>query len=202
MPNDHEMALTRRHSVARANTASPESPSETDDLGLAAATGADPAAFAVLYERFYPKVYRYCRTRVASHEDCADLTQQVFLQALGRIDRFEARGQGFAAWLFRIAHNAVIDLYRRQKAPPPVELDDIVNAVRGSSDPEATALVKEEYLQLGEALERLSQSDRDLVALRFAGGLTIREIADVTGKSESATQKRLWRALQSLRKEM
>ena len=87
-----------------------------DNAALVAAQ-ADAAAFAVLYTRYLPRVYRYLRVRTPGDEDAADLTQQVFLQAWRALPGYQARGVPFAAWLFRIAHHLATDAYRRQRRP-------------------------------------------------------------------------------------
>lgn len=85
------------------------------DDALVKAAMTEPAAFGLLYERYYDRVYRYCRARTQTHEDSADLAQQVFVQAFHNLRRYRPRGSSFAAWLFRIAHNLAIDAHRRHR---------------------------------------------------------------------------------------
>jgi RNA polymerase sigma-70 factor (ECF subfamily) len=89
--------------------------SEPDDLALVRAVRADPTAFAPLYERYRDRVYWYVRTRTASSEDAADLLQQVFLQALDRIDQYSPQKGPFVAWLFGIARHVVSSHNRRRR---------------------------------------------------------------------------------------
>ncbi|HZO76683.1 MAG TPA: RNA polymerase sigma factor [Solirubrobacteraceae bacterium] len=74
------------------------------DAALAAAARSDRSAFLALYERYFPRVHRYVRIRVADRDACEDITSDVFIAALAGIERFHGRGS-FAAWLFRIAQN-------------------------------------------------------------------------------------------------
>jgi RNA polymerase sigma-70 factor (ECF subfamily) len=84
----------------------------------------DPAAFAHLYELYFARIYRYLRMRVAHESDAEDLTQQVFLQALNALPRYQTRGAPFAAWLFTIARRALADHSQRaRRRPPPIALD-------------------------------------------------------------------------------
>jgi DNA-directed RNA polymerase specialized sigma24 family protein len=86
-----------------------------DDAALARTARTDAAAFDVLYRRHYDRVYRYVRTSLGHDEDAADVAQQVFVQAWRNVGRFEGRSS-FATWLFRIAHNAVVDAQRGRRA--------------------------------------------------------------------------------------
>ncbi len=83
--------------------------------GLVQAAQDDPAAFGALYERYLDRVYAYMRVRTRNADDAADLTQQVFLQALAALSRFHDQRVPFAVWLFRIARNSAIDFHRRRR---------------------------------------------------------------------------------------
>src|SRR5215469_12488766 len=91
------------------------STSDTDEAELVSAAQAHPSAFALLYQRYLPRVYHYVRARLETDEDAADLTQQIFLQALDALPSYQPRGAPFVAWLFQIARHAVIDAHRRRK---------------------------------------------------------------------------------------
>lgn len=94
----------------------------------------DPAAFAHLYDAYFPKVYAYVRHRVRRRQDAEDLVAETFLQAVGALDRFEWRHEAsFAGWLFRIAHNLLANFYRRQARQAVAPLED--TADRSSDDP-------------------------------------------------------------------
>jgi RNA polymerase sigma-70 factor (ECF subfamily) len=161
----------------------------------------NPAAFDTLYQRYMPQVYRYLRARTHSEDDAADLTQQVFLQALNALPNYQERGLPFAAWLFRIAHNTVVNSYRRNH--PNLDWDALPEAMHpaATQDPETTALQHESLSQLQQLLTQLSHDKRELLALHFAAGLTTREIAAMVGKSEAAVKKQLSRTVQALKKD-
>ncbi len=173
------------------------------DEALVAAALSEPAAFGLLYERYYERVYRYCRSRAPTHEESADLTQQVFVQAFHNLRRYRRKGSSFAAWLFRIARNLSIDASRRRRheTVPIDECAGVADIEAHESGPEETAIRNEELARLRLAVEALPPAQRDTLVLRFAVGLSIREIAAVTGNSVSATQMRLWRTLQAIRKD-
>lgn len=173
------------------------------DDALVNAALTEPGAFGLLYERYYDRVYRYCRTRTQTHEDSADLTQQVFVQAFHNLRRYRPRGSSFAAWLFRIAHNLAIDASRRRRhhTIPWNDVPEMEALVAREAGPEEIALRNDELARLRVALNGLTPDQRDILALRFAVGLSVREIAAVIGKSEPATQMRLWRTLKAIRKD-
>src|SRR5687768_7689642 len=90
-----------------------------DETALVAAAQTDPAAFGTLYRHYLPQLYRYLRSRLPTDEEAADLTQHVFLKALEALPAYRRRDVPFAAWLFRIARNALIDAQRRKRPVVP-----------------------------------------------------------------------------------
>lgn len=165
-----------------------------EDLALAARS--DRAAFGLLYDRHRLAVFRYLRARTATEDDAAELTAIAFERALAAIDRYRPSGGGFLAWLLRIARNAAIDVARRR--PPGPLAADLVDD-RRAIGPEAALLDREARVALAAAIERLPEVQREAIALRYAAGLTAREIGAVLDKSEAATQKLLSRGLATIR---
>ena len=168
-----------------------------EDDRLAIDARRDPAAFASLYERHVERIFQYLRARGAPEELAADLTATTFERALVHIDRYRPGPAGFAPWLLRIARNAYIDAGRRSR--PTVYLVEADHLAAGGPSPEDAALASEERRWLIALLAELPDIQRDALALRFAVGLSSREIGDVIGKSEGATKKLLTRALAALR---
>jgi len=151
----------------------------------------------VLYHRYRQRIYAYLRARTSDAEETADLTQHVFLQALDALPRYRSRQVPFAAWLFRIARNAATDFHRRRRTT--VAWDPLPEALQPSDehDLDAGVLRREDMARLHALVHALDRDTRELLALRFVGRLTIAEIA-VVGKSEAATQKKLFRTIQTL----
>lgn len=173
-------------------------PCDPDDALVAAALD-QREAFGELYDRYMPRVYRYLVTRSATQEEAADLTQHVFLKALDALPKYRRGRAPFAAWLFRIARNAATDAHRRRR--PSVSLYGMPAAapdVNGNG-PEAAALKNEQLQQLRTLVATLDPGKRELLALRFAGGLSAREIAPLVGKREEAVKKQLTRILATLK---
>jgi RNA polymerase sigma-70 factor, ECF subfamily len=172
---------------------------EAAEDALVRAAQADPAAFGPLYERHRDRVYAYLRTRTRSADDAADLTQQVFLQALDALPRYRLRGAPFVAWLLRIARNAAINDHKRHRETVTWDL-----LPEGLHPPigdglEAQVLQREAVVRLHEALTATDASAREVLALHFAAGLTVRETAAVVGRSEAAVKKQLTRTIRALK---
>lgn len=175
---------------------------DTDEAEMVRAAQANPAAFAALYQTYLPRVYNYIRARLESEEDAADLAQQVFLQALGALPAYRPGGAPFAAWLFQIARHAVIDAHRRRKSVVSWDaLPVAFHPAPGYRDMDS-GLIHQEHLDLLKTLlAGLSPLQRELLALRFAGGLSTPQIALVVGKSHAAVKKQLTRLLHTLKEQ-
>jgi RNA polymerase sigma-70 factor (ECF subfamily) len=145
-------------------------------------------------------VYRYVRTRTASDEEAADITQSVFIKAMGSLDRFRP-GSPFAAWLFRIARNASTDAYRRRRKL--VGLDGLPEPVLESmaDSPEDIAIKQERLRRLRGLVASLDAEKQEMLALRFGAGLTLREIGEVLGKRENAIKKQMSRIMAALKEQ-
>jgi RNA polymerase sigma-70 factor (ECF subfamily) len=168
-----------------------------NDDTIAAAAQSDPSAFQVLYERHWLFVFRYLRARTATDEDAADLAATTFERALAGVRGYRPGSSGVRAWLLRIARNAAIDASRRRRATKPFEATDEIGTAEPG--PETRVLDAERVQELQALVAALPDVWRDAVVLRYAAGLSAREIGSVIGKSEAATQKLLTRALARLK---
>ena len=162
-------------------------PVEADDGDLARAAVEDREAFAAIYERYRVPVFRYLRSRTPSDDDAEELTAVTFERALRAIHRFRPSGGGMAAWLLRIARNAHLDRVRSGARAAVIHVEP------------TRASPADDDVILRSLVDALPESQRDAIQLRFAGGLTAREIGQVLGMTEAAAQKRIERALKSLK---
>ncbi|MBN1953649.1 MAG: sigma-70 family RNA polymerase sigma factor [Anaerolineae bacterium] len=165
-------------------------------------TGSDPGVeFARLYDREMPRIYRYLCYRVGSRVEAEDLTADVFQRALRRWPLVASQLESPRAWLFTIAANRLTDYYRQGTRPgaSPVSLDERFDLAANQPDPETEAIRREEAETLLANLQRMSERDRAVLTLRFAGGLGHREIGQVLDISEGASAVALLRALRRLR---
>jgi len=167
----------------------------SDERLLIEAAQRDPDRFADLYENNFHRVYAYIAYRVRNREEAEDLTAEVFHQALKNLGKYEWRGVPFAAWLVRIAANAIAD--RRQHAAReqalPAEEQDALEATGGGGD------AIERRALLGQLVETLPEDQRNVVIRRFVDQRSISEIARELGRTEGAVKQLQFRALQSLR---
>jgi RNA polymerase sigma-70 factor (ECF subfamily) len=175
-----------------------EVPDPLADAALVRQACDEPALFAPLYRRYRDRIYWYVRTRVHSDEDAADLTQQVFLQALDRLSQYRERKGTFAAWLFGIARHTAASSHRRPRSATWDYLPEAEHATEREAT-EVDAIRRESITRVTHLVGSLPAAKRELIILRFVAGLTIPEIASVIGKSAEATRKELQRTLHTLK---
>ena len=149
------------------------------------------------YQEYLPRVLHYIQLRVGDEDEAQELAATVFARAVAGIGGLRSE-QAFPAWLFRIAHNTVVEYYRRERPVAPLEVD--LSAPDPS--PEVRVLVASEVEALVRALSVLSEREQEIVRLRFVAELRNREIAEVTGLSETHVAVILYRALRRLRHEL
>lgn len=170
-----------------------------NERALVAQAVAEPAAFAAIYDHYFPRVYNYARYRVGDAQTADDLTAQVFERVLAKIGEYRPERRPFAAWLFAIARNAMNDHLRAQRRQPWLSLEAVRDRASATPSPEVIVERDESRSELLEAVARLSERERELIALKFAAGLTNRTIADLTGLSEGNVGVVLYRAMRRLR---
>ncbi len=169
-----------------------------EEAGLVArAQQGDETAVSRLYRQYAPRIYGYIASRVRDPVLADDLTSDAFLCALEGLPQFEHRGVSIAAWLYRIAHDRVADHFRRQAQRPAVPLAEELLPAQDGFDQEMDAHLR--LQQLGQAMERLTADQHQVILLRFVAGLKLREVAYVMGKSEHAVKMLQLRALRRLR---
>ena len=162
------------------------------------AQAGDEEAFAWLYEQYFTKIYRYVVIRMGNEMEAEDITQQVFLKALQSIKSFKWKGAPFSAWLYRIAHNQVVDYFRKTKRRTMVPVDEVT--LFDESDPQAEVEKKLDLKQLSGALQHLTEAQRTVISLRFTSELPTVEVARIMGKKEGAVKALQHSAIVSLRK--
>jgi RNA polymerase sigma-70 factor (ECF subfamily) len=154
--------------------------------------------FGRLYEIYLPKIYQYARYRVAGKETAEDLTSDIFNKALDGFKRFDPGKASFGTWIFSIARNTIIDYYRKHAKESIVRNTEPENSLSLDS-PEEKLSRSEEIARLRECILKLNDNEQELISLKFSGGITNREIARVTGLSESNVGTILCRAIRKLR---
>jgi RNA polymerase sigma-70 factor (ECF subfamily) len=143
----------------------------------------DQQALADIYDWYLARVYRYVLARVGKVADAEDLTEEVFLKMLGAISEFRWRAVPFSAWIFRIAHNQVVSYFRRASSRGPTAplLENLVDQRQDTATTVERRLTVDAVFR---ASQQLPEAQRDVIALRFAVGLSIAETAKALGKRE------------------
>jgi RNA polymerase sigma-70 factor (ECF subfamily) len=177
-------------------------PEISDDEALERAIQGDPESFSILYERYVTRIYNYIFYRTGSPYDAEDLTERVFLRALGHIKTYNNRGVPFTAWLYRIAHNLVANWHRDNSRRKEVPLEDQKNLHLRSDHPETALVNSQDQAQLLQIIRGLSEERQQLIILKFVEHMSNAEVATIMGRSEGAIKSLYHRTLQSLREEM
>jgi RNA polymerase sigma-70 factor (ECF subfamily) len=162
----------------------------------------DPLAFAALYDMYADRVYNYIYQRTGNHGDAEDLTARTFLKAFVHLEHYQFRGIPFAAWLYRIAHNALANWHRDSHRHPMVSLDVMVAYSQEDDRPEDVAQSREEKGVLLEAIRKLPGERQQLLILKFSDELTNAEIGQIMDRTEGAIKSLYHRTLLALRQEL
>ena len=159
-------------------------------------------SFSVLYDTYVDKVYAYCHHRVGDRQTAEDLTSDVFMRALKRIDSFSWQGKDFGAWLMTIARNLATDHFKAGRTRLELTTDDMGDHDASTEGPEAAVLASLTNELLLEALTELPDEQRDCLVMRFLQGMSIAETAEVLGRSEGAVKQLQLRGVRNLAKLM
>jgi RNA polymerase sigma-70 factor, ECF subfamily len=155
-------------------------------------------AIGGLYDRHRESIFRYLWIRLDDRQLAEDLTGDVFMRMLSALPRYHMKGLPFRAWLYRIAHNLLVDYFRKMNHQATLPLD-AVEEQGAEDDPGRTVeqILLSERLQV--ALLRLEPTQCEVVVLRFLAGLSLQETALALGKTEAAIKALQHRGLSGLR---
>ncbi len=172
----------------------------TSEEGLVMAAKENPARFAALYDKYYPQILGFVYQRVTTKEDAFDITQQVFLQAMLSLHKYELRGFPFSSWLYRIAINEMNAIFRKNEKRRGINinqfhLQNIAMEIQGESDAE-----KEQAVM--NALGNLEDDDLQIIEMRFFEKRSFKEIAEILDINEASAKMRVYRILDKLKPEI
>jgi RNA polymerase sigma-70 factor, ECF subfamily len=159
----------------------------------------DSQALAEIYEAYFDKIYRYIAMRIRNEMEAEDLTQQVFMKLLQSISSFKNQGVPFSSWVFRIAHNQVVDFLRQQNRKSTVDIEGLP-LPDTADDPQHIMEQEYDIQELKKAMQHLTESQQEVLSLRFTGEMPIAQCAQIMGKSEGAIKALQHSAVQALRK--
>jgi RNA polymerase sigma-70 factor, ECF subfamily len=157
--------------------------------------------FGELYEQYLPKVFQYVSYRVGNRSEVEEITSIIFEKALTKFRSYDSRKASFSTWIFSIAHHTIIDYYRRSSREQKYKVEVSSRSIEFAAPPEDEVTRLEEVQKLRECLSLLNHNEQELISLKFSGDMTNREIARITGLSESNVGTILCRAIRKLRDE-
>ncbi|HUR37285.1 MAG TPA: sigma-70 family RNA polymerase sigma factor [Terriglobales bacterium] len=165
-----------------------------DERLMVEAAQRDPSRFADLYEHNFERVYAFVVRRVHDRAEAEDVTADVFHRALENLGGYQWQGTPFAAWLLRIAANAIADRWRRLSKEPEPTADEFLDSAVDDDTERRT--------MLAQLVEGLPEDQRLVVMRRFVDQRSIKDIAAELGRSEGAIKQLQFRALENLRAKM
>jgi RNA polymerase sigma-70 factor (ECF subfamily) len=181
----------RRASVQKASKQDPD-----ERTLVRRAARHDTEAFARLYDLYVDKIFKYIYYKLGSKSEAEDLSGQVFLKAWEAIGSYRLTERPFSAWLYRIAHNLVVDHFRVRR--PTMPLNEITSLEEKDADPDDLTLRHLTTEVLQRAMSRLTQEQRQVIILRFLEGYSTAEVSLIMGKKQGAVRTLQHRALASL----
>jgi len=157
------------------------------------------AYFDILYKRYSGKIFGKCISLLKEEARAADATQEVFMKILLNLSKFSGKSK-FSTWIYSITYNFCIDVIRRAKKDPSLLVDDIETKHDVVDDVEDTYLLELKVSRLKVILEEIPIMDKSFLLMKYQDDLSIREISEITKKSESAVKMKIKRAKQKFRK--
>ena len=156
-------------------------------------------AIGILYDRHHERIFRYLWMRSSSFQQAEDLTGEVFTRMVASLPRYQERDLPFQAWLYRIAHNLLVDQYRKTNNGQLVSLDEIKDVTVEEHD--LASSVEDRLLvdEVRRAIERLDAHQKDVIVLRFLIGLPISEVAVILDRTIPTIKALQHRGLRELR---
>lgn len=163
----------------------------------AGAEGQHKAMLAALFEEYYDRIAHYAYIRIGNRSESEDIAGEVFLKALKSLASYQERGVPMPAWLFRIAHNLVVDYLRRLTKRQMVRLDNL--EIENGADPAFLAEKNADIEQVTKAMAKLTQEQREVIGLRFFAGLSSKETGSVLNKNSGTVREMQRAAIEKLR---
>ena len=152
---------------------------------------------ASLYDEYFDRIARYIYTRLGDKNEAENLAGDVFLKALESLKSYKERGIPMQAWLFRIAHNVLVDHLRKRGRITTVSIENVLLA--SSEDPASIAEKSIEMERVNIAMQKLTPEQREVIQLRFFGDLSSKEVGAVLRKSDGAVREMQSAAIEKLR---
>ncbi|KXK07894.1 MAG: sigma-70 family RNA polymerase sigma factor [Candidatus Dojkabacteria bacterium] len=168
-----------------------------EELKLIEEAKSNLQAFNKLYDMYFDGIFRYCSARLPQREVAEDITSQVFMSAVEKLADFDTtKGYRFGSWLYRVAHNKVIDYYRRGKYD---SMNDFSSVADESLSVESDAIQEELQVQVAFVLSKLNSRYQEVITYKFYSDLSNDEIAKIMKIRTDNVKVLAHRALQSFK---
>lgn len=172
----------------------------TEELVIIEAAKLNPEKFAPLYDKYYKQIFNYVYQRMESKDTAFDITGQVFLKALTNLQKYQFKGVPFASWLYRIAHNEVMQLFRTQKDKRAINAD--IGDLRFICEENEEPFFEEYIPAIKKLIQELNSDDLQMVELRFFEKRPFKEIAEILDITEVNAKVRMYRIIEKLKKSL
>lgn len=169
-----------------------------EELVIIEAAKLNPDSFGPLYEKYYKQIFNYVYQRLDSKDTAFDITSQVFLKALTNLSSYQFKGVPFASWLYRIAHNEVMQLFRTEKNKRAINAD--ISDLRFICEEQETPFFEEYIPVIKKLIQELKQDDLHMVEMRFFERRPFKEIAEILDITEVNAKVRMYRIIEKLKK--
>lgn len=166
---------------------------------LAVAATRDIQAFSELYEYYFPLIYNYIYARIGEGDKTDDLTSQVFEKIVTKINSYNPAYGAFSTWIFKIAQNTIIDYYRKNNRITVVYTEGYTDISFDDDPLDEMIILREEKKNLLDCLSKLSDRERNIIALKFWAQLSNLEISEVVKESSNHVAVILYRAIKKLK---
>lgn len=164
---------------------------------IARAQGGEKEAFEVLYHLYYTPLYRYVFLRVRNIQETEDVVAETFLKVYRALPEYRHERETMLPYLFTIARNILINQGKKKR--PDLFLPEDIDRYSGEEDATKGALHRERVEDLKRAMEVLTETERDVIELRFFAEQTYQEIANAMEKKEDAIRQHVTRAMKKMR---
>ncbi len=160
----------------------------------------DPLKFKPLYEKYYEQIFRFIYNRIEDKNLAYDITADVFYKSILKLPAYEYQQIPFSSWLYRIARNELIDIFRKNKAVRVVSINSLkIKDIIDDIDLD----YREEYRpQLIKLIKNLDDDDLQLIEMRFFENKSFKNISEIIGTAEAAVKMRLYRLLKEMKSQL
>ena len=155
------------------------------------------AKLASLYEEYYGKIANYAYAKIGNRVEAQDIAGEVFLRALRSLESYKEHGIPMQVWLFKIAHNIIVDYYRKAARGKTVPIDNV--KIADNSNPADEIEKRDNFARVSKVMEQLTDGQREVLKLRFFSELTSKEVGIIMGKSDGAVREMQRVAIERLR---